>query len=466
MTEKLTVHGLDDDESRILNDNWARLDARRRRNLSRADLYDGKQFMGFVKSGVVPPQYYQLGIALGWAGKAIDSLVRRCRIEAMVWPDGDLASIGGPEIVRDNALLSELRQGLTDSALHGPAYIITTQGMPGEPRSLVHVKDVTTATGTLNPRTRRLDDALSVTDWDEHGKPSGLVLYLPDLTVSAERVAGRWQVERSEHSWGVPVEPLIYRPRPSKRYGQPRLTRPMIGLQMQAIRELVRLEGHMDVYSYPELWLLGGDLSVFKNADGSQQSMWQVMLGRIKGIADDTDTNKPDGLQRAEVKQFPAASPEPHLATLDMLSRAFAREASLPDSAVALTGTANPTSADAYDAAQYELIAEAEGAMADWEAPITRATARAIAILNQSAVDPRWLTIAPQWLGAKFESKAAKADAGAKAIGAIPWLAETRVGLEMLGLSEQQINLAMAEKRRASGRAVIEALGARNGVSG
>ena len=38
--------------------------------------------------------------------------------------------------------------------------------------------------------------------------------------------------------------------------------------------------------------------------------------------------------------------------------------------------------------------------------------------------------------------------------------------LEMLGLSEQQINLAMAEKRRASGRAVIEALGARNGVSG
>jgi hypothetical protein len=32
----------------------------------------------------------------------------------------------------------------------------------------------------------------------------------------------------------------------------------------------------------------------------------------------------------------------------------------------------------------------------------------------------------------------------------VPWLADTEVGLELLGLDEQQIARAMSEKRRAS----------------
>lgn len=213
----------------------------------------------------------------------------------------------------------------------------------------------------------------------------------------------------------------------------------------------------MDVYSYPEFWMLGGDMSAFKNADGSQKAVWQVMLGRIKGIED--NPNKPDALARVDVKQFPAASPAPHGDALDLLSRAFAREASLPDSAVALKGMSNPTSADSYDASQYELIAEGEGAMSDWDPALTRSVARSLAIRQGlDHIPDEWLSIKPEWLGAKFESRAAKADAGAKQIGAVPWLAETEVGLELLGLDEQQIKRALADRRRAAGRNVIAAL--------
>jgi len=45
-------------------------------------------------------------------------------------------------------------------------------------------------------------------------------------------------------------------------------------------------------------------------------------------------------------------------------------------------------------------------------------------------------------------------------LGAVPWLAETEVGLELLGLDEQQIRRAMADRRRAAGRAVVAALAA------
>jgi hypothetical protein len=456
--EKLNIPGLSDSESAALNRNLERLANTRRMNMRRSELYDGKNALAQA-SGVVPPQYFRLGIALGWSGKAVDGLTRRCQIERMVWPDGDLGSVGMDELTRDNFLLSEIAQGLTDSALHGVSFLINTQGVEGEPRSLMHVKDALNCTGTWNARTRRLDDTLSITSWDKDDatKPTGFILYLYGLTISATKADGRWTLTRSEHGWGVPAEPLVYKPRPSRRYGQSRLTRPIMGLHEQAVRELIRLEGHMDIYSYPEFWLLGGDMSAFRNADGSQKAVWQVMLGRIKGIED--NENKPDALARPDVRQFPAASPEPHAKALGLLSRAFAREASLPDSAVALEGLSNPTSADAYDASQYELIAEAEGAMADWSTPISRSVARGLAILNGlTDVPDEFLTIAPGWLGAKFESRAAKADAGSKQLAAVPWLADTEVGLELLGLDEQQIQRALAEKRRAAGRAVLAAL--------
>lgn len=459
---RLRVPGLTDDEAAILNANLDRLLRRRGANYKRSSLYDGKNALTAIRSSVVPEQYYRLGIALGWSAKAVDGLTRRTQLQRFTWADGDLGDLGMDALERENALRSEMTQALTDSALHGISFLVTTQGGAGEPDALVHARDALSMTGTWNPRLRRLDDALSVLRWDERdgNMPVEFVLYLDGVTVVCEKSRGAWSVERTEHPWGVPVEPLIYKPRPSRRYGQSRLTRPIMGLHMQAVRELVRLEGHMDIYSYPEFWLLGGDMSAFKNADGSQRAMWQVMLGRIKGLEDNPDKAAVDPrLARTDVKQFPAASPDPHGTALDILSRAFAREASLPDSAVALRGTSNPTSADAYDASQYELIAEAEGAMADWATPLSRTTARALAIKNDMREVPAdWLGIEPDWLGAKFESRAARADAGAKQLGSVPWLAETEVGLELLGLSQSQIERAMADRRRAQGRQLAEVL--------
>lgn len=456
--QKLTIPGLSDEHSDALNANLARLLAHRPRNFKRSCLYDGKNAFE-ARSTVVPEQYYQLGIALGWSSKAVDGLTRRTQLERMTWADGDLSALGMDQLERDNAVVSEVTQALTDSAMHGVSFLISTRGADGEPESLIHARDALSATGTWNNRVRRLTDGLSVSKWseDDDKRPDELTLYLDGLTVTCVKSDGSWQVDYSDHPYGMPMEPLVYKPRPSRRYGQSRLTRPIMGLHMAGVRELIRGEGHMDIYSYPEFWLLGGDMSAFKNADGSQKAMWQIMLGRIKGLEDNPD--KPDNLARPDVKQFPAASPEPHTKWLDMLSRAFAREASLPDSAVALEGLSNPTSADSYDASQYELIAEAEGAMRDWRTPVSRAVARNLAILNNDdGIPSQYLSIRPDWLGAKFESRAAKADAGSKQVASVPWLAETEVGLELMGLDPDQIKRALAERRRAAGRAVVASL--------
>ena len=223
----------------------------------------------------------------------------------------------------------------------------------------------------------------------------------------------------------------------------------------QAMRALVRLEAHMDIYAITKLVMLGANEAIFKNADGSPKQSWQVVMGRVFGIPDDEEAATP----RADIKQFSAEDPAPHLAHLNFLAKAVAREASLPDSATAITDMANPTSAEAYDASQHELIAEAEGANDDWSVPIRRTVTRALAIQNDmDEIPAEWSSIQPRFRNPRFLSRAAEADAGMKTLTVMPWLAETEVGLELLGLDEQQVVRAMADRRRAEGRRTLTEL--------
>lgn len=451
----MRIRGFTDDETGTLNGLVEQLEAKSKRNLIRSSIYDGKRAIRQVGS-VIPPQYKKLGLILGWNAKGVDGLARRCNLERMVWADGDLAALGMQELTDNNFLLSEIASGRTDSLIHGVSYLITTQGAEGEPKALIHAKDGTNATGTWNNRKRRMDDLLSVTSRTD-GKIDGFVLYLDGETISAVKDSSGWTVDRSEHPWGVPADPMVYRPRASRRMGRSRITRATIGLQDAAVRALIRMEGHMDIYSIPQLVMLGASESIFKNPDGSQKASWQVALGRVFGIPDDDDAAP--GSQRADIKQFKAESPEPHLAQLNALAKLTAREFDLSDADFALTDMANPTSADSYSEARENLLAEAEGAMDDWSISVRRAVTRALAIQNGlEEIPAAWASIDTKWRNPQFVSRSAAADAGAKQLGAVPWLAETEVGLELLGMDQQLIKRALAEKQKVTGRAVLAAL--------
>ncbi|AXQ64709.1 portal protein [Gordonia phage Phistory] len=452
---------LSSDENALVNGLLGEIERLRLTNLLRTSYYDNKRTIRMVGT-LIPPQYFNLGLTLGWTGKAVDALARRCNLDGFVWADGDLASIGGLEVWNDNHLASEVDGAVVAAMNHGPAFLINTMGQDDEPESLIHVKDATEATGVWNRRRRHLDNLLSVIDKDKDGRVLTLALYIENETITAQRdkATSRWQVDRSEHVYGVPAEVLPYKPSPRRPFGQSRITQPIMGLQDAAVRELIRREGHMDVFSYPEFWLLGADETVFKNADGTQRDMWNIRLGRIKGINDDKDVKEPQ-LARADVKQFPAASPEAHWADINGLAKLFAREAQLPDSAVAISEMVNPTSAESYDASQYELIAEAEGADDNFTPALRNSFIRALAMKNRIAIGEipeAWKSIDTQWRNPRYLSRAAVADAGMKQLAAAPELAGTEVGYELLGLSPQQIKRALSERRRATGRQVLDTL--------
>lgn len=453
MSESLRVPGLSEDETNTLNHLVEKLDSLSKRNLLRSAYYDGKRAVKQVGT-VIPPQYKRLGLALGWNAKGVDGLARRCNLESMIWADGDLGDLGMQELTDSNFLLTEIANARTDSLIHGVSYLITTRGADGEPKALVHAKDALHATGDWNNRKRRLDNLLSVTAVKD-GKLTGFVLYLDGVTISAEKDSSGWSVGRSVHPWGVPADPMVYRPRASRRMGRSRISRSTMGIQDAAVRALIRMEGHMDIYSIPQLVMLGASEGIFKNADGTPKASWQVALGRVFGIPDDEEATNP----RADIKQFSAQSPESHLAQLNALAKLEAREFDLSDADFALTDMANPTAADSYSEARENLLAEAEGATDDWSISVRRSVTRALAIQNgYSEIPEPWASIDTKWRNPQYISRSAAADAGQKQLAAVPWLAETEVGLELLGLSEQQIKRALAEKQKADGRAVVRAL--------
>lgn len=456
MFEKVTLPGVSDDENRTLNLLLEQLDDKEPRNLLRSSFYDGKRKARQV-SAVVPPIYRRLAFVLGWSAKAVDALARRCTLEGFTWADGDLDSLGLPAVYDDNFLRAEINGAVVSSLTHGVVFLVNTQGDEDEPESLIHVRDARHATGEWNSRRRALDNLVSVHSWDDANRPSSLALYLDGETITAERDSSGWTVGRDEHGWGVPAEAMVYKYRPGRPFGSSRISRPVMAIHEMALRELPRLEGHMDVYSFPEFWLLGADESVFKNADGTTRATWQNVLGRIKGLPDDEDAAP--GLERADVKHFPASSPEPHLAALNGYAKLFARETALPDSALAITDVSNPTSAESYDASQYELVAEAEGATDDWSRPLRRSIVRALAIRNgETSVPESWKSITDDWRDPRYESRSQKADAGVKQLTAAPELAGTEVGYELLGLSPEQIRRVLRDNRRAAGRETLEAL--------
>jgi len=459
MSDKIRLPDVSDDTNDLVNGLNDRLTQLAPRNVLLDAFYDAEENLKRAWGGVVPEQYYRLGLVLGWSSKAVDALGRRCNLDGLVWPDGDLGSLGYRELWTGNRLGAEVDQGITNALIHGLAFVVASQGGDGEPAGLVHFYSASDATGVRNPRTRRLENLYVVNERDDQGNPSAITLYEDGRTLTATMSDGAWEiVDDASHPFGVPAAPLVYRPRLGKPLGRTRLTRPVRGIQQAAARALVRLEGHMDVYAYPEFWLLGAGLDVFQNADGTVMSEMQRRLGRMKGIPDDKDEDEPS-LARAEVKKFDAASPEPHLAALNAYAKMFARETSLPDTAVAITDFANPVSADSYDAAQYELIAEAEGAVDEFSPALEYVTPIALAMQNGlDEVPAEWSTIQTRWRDPRYQTKAQLADAGQKQIAAAPWLAETEVGLELLGLSRQQIDRAVAERRRAQARQNLAAL--------
>lgn len=465
--ETITIPALTVDEQRTLNGLLEFLASKTPRNRLRSAYYDGRNAVKDLGISM-PPNFRNVATVLGWSAKAVDVLNRRCTLKGFTVPGVEDADLGLDTLWTSNYLQTEAPQAGVSSLIHAVSFLIATQGdeSAGEPPVLITSKDALSGTGQWDRRQRRMVSFLSILDADDEGRPTEMVLYLPNLNVTMTKSAGRWSVDRSEHAYGVPVEPLVYKPRLARPFGSSRISRAVMSLHDSAIRTVIRSEISAELYSVPQRVLLGADESAFKNADGTVKTAWQAILGRVWAIPDDQDADNP----RAEIEEFSQGSQEPHVAQLRAWAQLFAGETSIPITSLGISTDANPASAEAYYASRDDLIAEAEGTTDEWTSGWRRTMVRALQMLNEwddGEVPAEVERLQVLWRNPATPSRAAAADAAAKTIDKFPWLAETEVGLELYGFDRPFIERAMAEKRRAGGSAALQAIvrAAQNGQS-
>lgn len=453
---RIVMFDLTDDEQSSLDELVSQWRAKRGRNNLRSAFYDMKNASRHLMSSNAPVVVKRRKFVLGWSAIAVDKLNRRCNLDGFYDASGyNLGDLGLANLERENRLRAELSQAGVSSLIHAVSWLVTVQGAPGEPEVLILPRDATNATGMWDARRRALRSFLSITDVDDNGEPTAMTMYLYGLNVIMAKVDGRWTVERREHDYGIPVDPMRYKPRLGRPFGSSRISRTVMSLHEQALGAMIRADVNGEAYSLPRYALLGATEQAFQNADGTVKPTWQAAWDAIWAIGDDEElAMNGNPLARADVKQFHGQSPEPQNAHLRMLAQMFAGETGIPIGELGLVGDANPTSAEALQVSKDDLIAEAEQTTDNWTPDLSATMTRALRMLNNDDVPPD-LDVQPVWRNPMHVSRAAAADAGSKVIDKFPWLGETEVGLEISGLSPAQIKRAMAEKRTADARALL-----------
>jgi hypothetical protein len=463
----LTVPSLSFADQNTLDSLMNELEARAPRNKVRAEYYDSKYL--FKDLGIsTPPTFRNFEAVLGWPAKAVDTLSRRVNLDGFVIPDQTSDDLGIDEIWDDNYLDIEAPQAHDSAFIHSCAFIFTTLGdvEAGEPQVLVTVKDARNATGLWDPRKRALKAALSIIERSvDMGEVLAFAMYLPGRVLTCRRivVGGQWRVTERRHTLpGIGVETLVFQPRLGRRFGSSRISRPVMYLTDAAVRTVVRSEIGAEFYTTPQRWGLNIPQSAFESGG------WQAIMGRLLMLDPPDADEAVDPNFKPELGQFPQMTMQPHTEQLRQWAQMFSSETSISVGSLGIVQD-NPSSADAIDRADKDLELEAEKADRNFGVGWVRAMRNALMLRdNRSALPAEWKKLRVNWQDPARPSQAARADAMAKQIAVMPWLADSDVALEKLGYDKTEIERIQAHKRRAQASNVVQALlgQADGGVSG
>jgi hypothetical protein len=442
---------------------WA---SKQPRNQLRSVYYDSKNPLKDLGISI-PPQLRSIETALGWPGKAVNGLARRCTFDKYVIAGqrGDPFELS--QVLSENSMDQLIPQAITSAMIHSTSFVATTQGdvQAGEPDVLFTVRSAEDGTGIWDNRRQALSSALAVTDADAAGMPTAFVMYVPGRVLTMRKEGQKWRAfEQRNRLPHVPVEALVYQPELKRPFGHSRISRPVMTLTDQALRTMLRGEVSAEFFSSPQRYLLGADESAFQDADGNTVSKWKAVMGRFLAIGAGEE-----GDAEVKVGQFPQVSMEPHFGHLRQIAQQFAAETNLPVGSMGIVQD-NPASAEAINAAKEELLIEADGANRSFGYAIARAGRTAVMLRDGlTEVTPELYRLRSTFRDPATPSRSSAADAVQKLVQTFPATADSDVWLEQLGMDATTVERLSADARRGrvsslaqNLRATVDTLAAAN----
>lgn len=437
------VSGLSGEDQARLDALAKQWNARRPRNLERLSYLDGKVMLKDLRAALPPELVSQIDVTLGWPLKAVEELANRIVLDGFA--GGDQNPLGLGDLLDANRFDVEFPQAVTSSLSQSVSFVTATRDL--EVDVLLRFHSASWATGIWDRRRRALSSGMVVTDVDPLQRPTGLMLLVPGEVVECVKSDTGWfvaSVTPTGLGGRIPMEVLPFQPTLERPFGRSRIDRRVMSVTDRAMRAAARLEVHSELFSALKLILLGVGEEAFS------KSKWSWFMDRLNTLTRDEDGELP------RLEKVTAESPEPHIAVMRQLASEFSGHTGVPLGSLGIA-TDNPESQGAKQEAREDIIGHAESQHRIYGAALRRAFGTALMLRDGLTEPPAELgRVALSWRPPNRPTLAAQADAGAKQVAAVPELATTTVGLELIGLTPQQIQRFLDE--RGAGEGPIQAL--------
>lgn len=343
---------------------------------TRYDFYDMKSWVEDFGISTPPDLRAWMG-ALGWCGKAVDSLADRLVFREFKNDYLDFNGIldaNNPDVLCDSAVL--------DALISSCSFIYITTEL-GEPR--MRVIDGAHATGIIDPITMMLKEGYAVLEYDDGDKPILEAYCIPGCTyIYKEGIL----TQRVPNVAPYPLlVPIVYRPNATRPFGHSRISRACMSIVGSALRTAKRSEICAEFYSYPQKYVLGLD----KNNNEKDFDRWKATISSMLRFGNDRNGNHP------VVGQFQQATMTPHLDQLRMFAGLFAGETDLTLDDLGFPSV-NPSSAEAIKASHDNLRLKARKAQRSFGTGIMNAMFLAACLRDGNTYEREIMaSIRPKW---------------------------------------------------------------------
>ena len=299
----------------------------------RYDYYEMKQAMRRV-SALIPPEFRALTYALGWCGKAVDTLSDRIVFDGF---DNDIAQLNqiyrlnNPDVLPGSAALSAL--------ISSCSFLYIGRREDGFPT--IEVIDGGNATGNIDTTTNLLTEGYAILHKDDFGSPDLEAHFLPGRT---DYYRNGELDDTFRHKAPYPLlVPVIFRPDARRPFGHSRISRACMEIVQSALRTLLRTEVGAEFYSVPQKYIVGLEPDLIEDFDKGR-----ALLSSFLAFSKDGDGDKPS------LGQFQSGSMAPFLDQMKMYASLFAAETGMTLDDLGFT-TENPSSEEAIKASHENL---------------------------------------------------------------------------------------------------------------
>lgn len=444
--------GLEPEDSALVRELMTVWREHRAKNIERDDYY-----LGHVRVkdlGISMPENLAKKIdpRVDWPRKAVHALADRSIFNGFT-SDDDSTTATLRAISEANGLEGLYRKNLIGELKHCCGFWTVTDDGSGNP--VISAYPATAASALWDDARKSIKAGLVVAEskkmpGDTERVPTVVHLLTADSLVVLTREGGSWSAEYREHSMGrCLMEPMAHGATLERPFGTSRITRSVMSITDDAIRQRARMEVAAEAATLPQTWLLGTYKKML-----NKDNKYDASMGAVNEITKDPDGDSPTVWQSAQLQMAPLTE------YLRQLACQMSAVTNVPVSFFGVSND-NPSSSDAIAASLEPLVIDAKNLNRDNGAALRNVAYMALAVVNgtdYATERDAGRNINPRFLSPAYPSTVSLSDALLKQVQALPKLANSTVAYEMLDYTDEQIQRIESDNKKAVAGAAIAAL--------